>query len=72
MTDERCPGCDGELRMLGFLLCLRAEDQKRVCRTPAWCPRCDRAWFRWADRPDDALEEDTAVPPGFYRRMARR
>jgi hypothetical protein len=67
-ADDRCPDCAGELRPLGFLLCLRAEDQKRVCRAPMWCLTCDRVWTRWADRPGP-LELDEWMPDSLKRSL---
>jgi hypothetical protein len=66
--DERCPGCGGALRLVGFFLCQREDDQRRVCRTPLWCEACDRVWSRWADR-DDPLEPDQPLPAGIKRRL---
>lgn len=65
---DRCPECDGALRLVGFLLCLRAEDQKRVCKTPLWCAACDRVWSRWADR-HDPLAPDTPLPESIKRSL---
>jgi hypothetical protein len=71
MTDgiwrgESCPGCGGDLRLLGFFRCLREDDGKRVCRTPVRCVVCDRVWSRWADR-DEPLTEDPIRPPRHER-----
>ncbi|MFG2902913.1 hypothetical protein ACGFZH_38285 [Streptomyces zaomyceticus] len=39
----------------GYVLCLREEDEKRVCRSLWRCP--DRVlWWHWADRQDEPLE----------------
>jgi hypothetical protein len=66
---ERCPGCGAALRLVGFFLCRRAEDDRRVCRTPLWCSGCDRVWSRWADRPDEALEADEPLPESVRRSL---
>ncbi|GLY07015.1 hypothetical protein Acsp01_73940 [Actinoplanes sp. NBRC 101535] len=68
--DETCPVCEGNLRLLGFLLCLREDDQKRVCKTPLWCRACDRVWTRWADRPDPLV--DDPMPESLKRSLLRR
>jgi hypothetical protein len=41
-----------------MLLCLREEDQKRVCQIPWFCRNCETAYMTWADRPGDELRED--------------
>jgi hypothetical protein len=69
--DDKCPACGGDLRLTGFLLCLRAEDQRRACRTPLWCAGCDRVWTRWADRPGDALVLDDVPLPISRKRSLR-
>ncbi|MEU4215347.1 hypothetical protein [Actinoplanes sp. NPDC026623] len=69
--DDRCPGCDGDLRSLGFLLCRRQEDQKRVCRMPFWCRTCETVWSRWADRADP-LEREELFPESLLRSIRGR
>lgn len=66
---ERCPACDGELRLLGLFLSLRDEDQKRVCRAPMHCPACDEVWNSWSDRPG---EFDPDPMPEWFKRIALR
>ncbi|MEV6108457.1 dehydrogenase [Streptomyces sp. NPDC051940] len=59
MTDAAppCPSCGAALRVVGdFLLCVREDDGKRVCRTSLPCPSCGAVWTVWADRPDSPPE----------------
>jgi hypothetical protein len=65
---EACPACGGDLRMVGFFLSFREEDQKRVCRTPLWCATCDAVWGRWADR-EDPLERELPLPKSMTRSL---
>jgi hypothetical protein len=66
--DESCPNCSGDLRLVGFFLAFRDEDQRRVCRTPLWCAACDAVWSRWADRHDE-LEPDVPLPAEVKRSL---
>jgi hypothetical protein len=68
---ERCPRCDGPLRLVGFVLCLRTQDQKRVCKAPLWCAPCDSVWSRWVDR-NDPLQLDVPIPESYKRRLLDR
>ncbi|MFF6791081.1 dehydrogenase [Streptomyces filamentosus] len=57
MTDWplHCPECDRPMEWKGYVLCLREEDEKRVCRSLWRCP--DRVlWWHWADRQGEPLE----------------
>ncbi|WP_042413324.1 hypothetical protein [Streptacidiphilus anmyonensis] len=52
---QSCPDCGRELRNLGLVLSLRDDDNRRVCRQAWRCPE-DHFWWRWADRPAEAIE----------------
>jgi|GEM_PF-4773628 len=60
-TGECCPTCGERLSVAEMLLCLRAEDQRRVCQTVLVCAN-RHAWSRWADRPEEPLRESPYPP----------
>lgn len=51
----RCPECDRPMESKGYVLCLREEEGKRVCRSLWRCPE-RTLWWHWADRQDEQLE----------------
>ncbi|MEU2781626.1 MULTISPECIES: dehydrogenase [Streptomyces] len=66
MTDDApdCPECSRPLKAGGLILTQREEDGRRACRS-LWGCGSRHVWWRWADRPDEALE---ACPvPGLFR-----
>ncbi|CAM5445612.1 hypothetical protein SVIOM342S_09414 [Streptomyces violaceorubidus] len=55
MTDAMpCPKCSQGLKSGGLVLAGR-DDGDRACRS-LWRCANGHAWWKWADRPDDALE----------------
>ncbi|WP_405702957.1 dehydrogenase [Streptomyces sp. NBC_00069] len=50
-----CPECSQTMNFGGFVLSKRAGDGQRVCRS-LWKCAGRHVWWRWADRPDEALE----------------
>ncbi|MBB2940639.1 hypothetical protein FB565_000343 [Actinoplanes lutulentus] len=70
MPGITCPTCTGDLRLVGFFLSYRDEDQKRVCRTPLWCAACDQVWDKWADRDNAPLApHDVPLPESWKQRL---
>ncbi|MBB5478384.1 hypothetical protein [Micromonospora parathelypteridis] len=69
---ETCPGCGGELRLLGFALTRRDEDDRFVCKTPLFCRSCGKTWSRWADRPGQPLTEDPLLAPEALKPSRKR
>lgn len=54
-----CAQCGGALQAGAMLLCRREDPDGRrnVCRIELPCTDCDTIFWRWADRPDEAMEE---------------
>jgi hypothetical protein len=50
-----CPVCGTALTSGGFVLNRREDDRKRTCRS-LWRCAASHLWWRWADRPGEALE----------------
>jgi hypothetical protein len=60
---DTCPECAGPLKAGSFVLCRREDDGKRTCRI-VWVCSHRHVWWKWADRPDAALEP--CPHPGLF------